>query len=99
MKLGGTPMANNRIPTFVVYVLEGVYRARANAKKKFLLSISRKSLLRVLGGERFGAAQKEELRDACRSEGIGLVELPDRLLFFDPEDIKDFTIEIDDRER
>jgi predicted aldo/keto reductase-like oxidoreductase len=80
-------MTRNRIYAFVEYVLAGAYKNRKD-KPKVLMTISRNSLTRVLGGQRLGSAQKEELRKICRTEGIALAELGDRFIFFDPDDVK-----------
>ena len=93
-------MPKHRVSAFIEYVLTGLYDRREN-KSTLFLTIGRNSLTRILGGKRLGSAQKEEIREVCRSLGIAFSELADRWIFFSPEDVEEagLSVEIDDREK
>lgn len=84
-------MADIRINAFVEYVVTGSLRDR-KAKGKRFLSVGRSALTYILGGQRLGSAQKEELREACKKHDIGLAERADQFLFFEWDDVLDLAI-------
>jgi hypothetical protein len=91
------PMTS-RNAAFVEHVVTGIYAHRKHEKKLFV-TISRNALTRVLGGQRLGSAQKEEMRRICDKIGIGFAELPDRLLFFDLEQAESLSVKADAQEK
>jgi hypothetical protein len=86
-------MVTSRIIPFVEHVVTGIYRDRPSQKKK-VLSIGRNELTEIVGGKRLGPAQRDEVRDICRRLGIGLAELPNQFLFFDPDDLSEVTSDL-----
>jgi hypothetical protein len=84
-------MSEGRINAFVEYVVPGLLQDRRSKGKPFL-SVGRGALTHILGGQRLGSAQKEELREACKKHDIGLAERADQFLFFDWDDVLDLTI-------
>ena len=82
-------MADSKAKTFVLYALAGFYAQHSKANKsKKLWMISKSGLQKVLGTSRIGYAQREELQQSCIAQGVGLAELSDRFIFFNPEDVE-----------
>jgi hypothetical protein len=94
--MGGAMTSRNA--AFVEHVVTGIYEHRKHDKKLFV-TISRNALTRVLGGQRLGSAQKEEMRRVCDKIGVGFAELPDRLLFFDLERAETLSVKADGHEK
>jgi hypothetical protein len=88
----------SRVSAFVEYVLRGAYEQRSPESKFFMMTISKKSMAHALGGHNLGSAQKEQLREECIGNEIGFSEVGDRVIFFDPSRITDFSVEMDDKE-
>ncbi len=86
-------MPNNRIDAFVEYVVTGYLDGRKN-KRKLFLGIEKKALTDILGGQRLGSSQKDELRETCRYNDIGLAERSNYIVFFYLDDADDLTIDI-----
>jgi hypothetical protein len=80
----------SKAKTFVEYALQGFYiqtrNVDAEKDKKFFV-ISKSALQKVLGTTRIGYAQREDLQQTCQRLGIGMTELADRFIFFDPDQI------------
>ncbi|WP_027530101.1 hypothetical protein [Bradyrhizobium sp. WSM3983] len=77
----------SKAKTFVEYALQGFYvQARRSTDKRFF-SISKAGMHKALGTSRVGYAQREEMRSTCQRLGIGMSELPDKFIFFDPEQL------------
>jgi hypothetical protein len=64
-----------------------VQERKKDAGKTFF-EISKSNLLKVLGMSRLGSNQRDELQDTCIRLGIAMVELSDRFIFFDPEQLE-----------
>jgi hypothetical protein len=86
-------MADKRISAFVTCVLTGLYRDRKD-KRILLLALCKNDLADVFGGKTLGSAQKQELRDTCRENDIGVSEFKDYFLFFAPSDTKELTADL-----
>jgi hypothetical protein len=69
----------------VEYALQGFYlQTRKTSDKKFFV-IKKSALQQVLGMTRIGYAQRDDLQQTCLRLGIGMTELADRFIFFDPD--------------
>ena len=67
--------------------LQGFYvQARRTSDKRFF-SISKAGMHKALGTSRVGYAQREEMLLTCQRLGIGMTELSDKFIFFDPAEI------------
>jgi hypothetical protein len=81
--------AESNVKAFVKYALAGFYEQHAKANKSKKLWMLRKTALqKVLGTTRIGYAQREELTNICKEEGVGMAELADRFIFFAPNDVE-----------
>lgn len=79
----------SKAKTFIEYALSGLYvQERKKDAGKTFFEISKSNLLKVLGMSRLGSNQRDELQDTCIRLGIAMVELSDRFIFFDPEQLE-----------
>jgi hypothetical protein len=80
----------SKAKTFVEYALQGFYaqtrKTPKTSDKKFFV-IKKSALQQVLGMTRIGYAQRDDLQQTCLRLGIGMTELADRFIFFDPDQI------------
>ena len=67
--------------------MQGFYpQTRRTSDERFFV-IEKPALQQVLGMTRIGCAQRDDLRQTCLRLGIGMTELANRFIFFDPDQI------------
>jgi hypothetical protein len=79
----------SKAKSFIEYALSGWYiqeRKKSGNHLKFF-EISKANLVKVLSMSRLGSNQREELQETCIRLNIAMVELSDRFIFFDPDEL------------
>src|SRR4051812_36947457 len=87
-------MANTQAKTFIEYALSGFFLQNRRLNDPKLWVITKAGLQKVFGTSRIGYAQREQMRETCIAAGIGMAELSDRFIFFDPDELKGMVFDM-----